>query len=182
MKLKFALMMLFVALLFVPLAHSQTDGDTVVSVPKKYVSPEGLNHTTGTSEPSEVSKWNGIGKEIGDATKDGLNAVVDASEKFGTTRVGVFVMVMIAWKILSHDLIGIFLGIPILVAGVLLWWQVMKHFFFGFQVLDKKEGRVKTYKRQEPYDFSSSDARVVAGIAAVGSLALFLIVMLTIIF
>jgi len=30
------------------------------------------------------------------------------------------------------------------------WWQVMKRLFFGYQVLDKKEGRTKTYKRQEP--------------------------------
>ena len=176
-------MLIMVSGIRVP-AQSTNDGDASITVPKRYVSSEGLNHQIQppSEAPAKVSEWVGIGKEIGEATKEGLNSVVDASEKFGTTRVGIFVMVMIAWRIIGHQLMGIVFGVPILVGGLFLWWQVMRRLFLGYQVLDKKEGKVKTYKRQEPMEFISGDGRIAAGIASVFSLFLFVTVMLCIIF
>jgi hypothetical protein len=56
-------------------------------------------------------KWVGVGGEIGNAVKEGLNAVVDVSDKFGKTDVGRFTMVMVAWKIIGKDLVRIALGL-----------------------------------------------------------------------
>lgn len=179
-----AISMVFALFAFAPLVYAQNnttttdDGDTPVTVPKKYVSPEGLNHQV----EAKTSEWVGIGREIGDATKQGLDAVVEDAEKFGSTKVGTFVLVMIAWKIMAHDVLGVVLGIPILIAGAIFWWQVMKRLFFGYQVLDKKEGRVKTYKRQEPYDFSSGEARATIGVITWLTLVGFAITMFTVIF
>lgn len=57
------------------------------------------------------SKIVGIGKEIGVAINDGLNAVVGSAEKFGKTDVGKFTMLIIGWKFLYKDVIAILIGI-----------------------------------------------------------------------
>lgn len=52
--------------------------------------------------------------------------------------------------------------LPILVAGVLLWVYLAKRVFFGYQVIDRIEGRTKFYKEHAPVEFDSSDARAAA--------------------
>ena len=153
----------------------------VVTVPKKYVSAEGLSHQV-ESAPQKVSQWIGVGQEIGIATREGLNAVVDTAEKFGTTKVGTFVMVMIAWKIMAREVLGVVLGVPILIAGVCVWMWAMKRLWFGYRVLDKKEGRTKIFKDHDPYKFMGGEARGVAGGASVISLVVFVFVMFGVIF
>jgi hypothetical protein len=156
-------------ILVIPAVAQQTnDGDAVVSVPKKYVSAEGLTHQS--TVPVPVSEWVGIGKEIGLATREGLNAVVDTAEKFGSTKVGTFVMVMIAWKIMAKEVLGVVLGIPLLLAGVGLWVWTAKRLFFGYRVLARKEGHTKIYEDHGPYDFKGNDARQVAGVFTWGTL------------
>ncbi len=138
---------------------SDSDGDTIVSVQKKYVSAEGLTH-----QESNAHEWIGIGKEVGQAVREGLDAVVDKAEKFGTTRVGTFVMVMIAWKVMAKEVLSIVLGIPILIAGCLLWVWGVKRFLIGYTVLDRVEGKTKTYKAIRPVMYESSEARMGVGI------------------
>jgi hypothetical protein len=53
----------------------------------------------------------GFGKEIGIAINDGLNAVVDVSQKFAGTDVGKFTIAIIGWKLLYKDFIQILLGL-----------------------------------------------------------------------
>ncbi len=166
---KLCALFLLLFLITSPVFAQQTnDGDTVVSVPKKYVSAEGLTHQS--TVPVPVSEWVGIGKEIGVATREGLNAVVDTAEKFGSTKVGTFVMVMIAWKIMAKEVLGVVLGIPLLIAGVCVWFWTAKRLFFGYRVLAKKEGRTKTYEDHPAFEFSTKDSRGVAGVVTWGSL------------
>ena len=66
---------------------------------------------------------------------EGLAAVVDQAERFGTTKVGNFVMVMIAWKVIGKDMVGIILGIPILIAGICIWMWALRRFFIGYRVV-----------------------------------------------
>lgn len=105
---------LFVIFAGTLLAQSTPDPDEVISVPRRYVSSEGLTHQT-----SKAGQWLGLGREIGAATQAGLSAVVDQTERFGATKVGTFVMVMIAWKIMARDVLGVVLGIPIGMALVI---------------------------------------------------------------
>lgn len=167
MMIRTLLVLALIAAAMPLLAQSTEDGDRLVSVPKKYVSSEGLNH----QDHGGAEKWLDIGREIGIATREGLDAVVDDANKFGSTKVGTFVMVMIAWKIVGHDILGVLLGIPLLIGGVCLWLWIMRRLFFGYRVLDRKEGHTKIYKDQPPYDFDSSDGRAFAGVVAVAALA-----------
>ncbi len=160
---KLTLFVLAVFMVLTPLVAQSSD--EMVTVPKKYVSTEGLNHQAAAAPaPTEVvSKWIGVGKEVGIATREGLNAVVDTAEKFGSTKVGNFVMVMIAWRIIGKDVLGVILGVPMLIGGICLWLWAARRMFFGYRVLEKKEGHTKFYKDHEPIEFASSDARATAG-------------------
>lgn len=158
--------LLFSVLFSIGLLNAQSD--EVVTVPKKYVSSEGLNHVKEKEnvEPPEVlNKWIGIGKEVGIATKEGLNSVVDVSEKFGTTNVGHFVMFMIAWRFFGseifHNIFHIFIGIPLLVGGCLIWYWSLRRFFFSRRVLIKQDKNAKTkeWSISPKYDFESNDTR-----------------------
>ncbi len=55
--------------------------------------------------------WVGVGGEIGTAVKEGLTAVVDVADKFGSTNVGKFTLTMVAWKVIGKDLTRIVLGL-----------------------------------------------------------------------
>ena len=159
--------------------QSQSDGDKLVTVPQRYVSAEGMEHK---SDPS-VSKWVGIGKEIGIATKEGLNSVVDVSDKFSKTNVGMFVMLMVAWRIVGHDLLRVVLGLPIMIFGVVLWAWSYRRFFLGRRVLkevlpDKK----KIYEHEPAYEFSTSDARAGSAWAHALFLAAWLLAWILLIF
>lgn len=147
------------------------DGDQIVSVPKKYVSSEGLNYQ---AEATPVGKWIGMGREIGIATREGLNAVVDTAEKFGTTKVGTFVMIMVAWSIMGKSVFGIILGIPLLIGGVLLWMWGMKRVFFGYRVLEKKEGKTKFFKEHAPIEFVTKEGRAMAAVFMYIAIALWI--------
>jgi hypothetical protein len=154
--------LLVAVLILAPFMSAQeADGDKLVTVPRRYVSSEGLTHQA----PAGVSSWVGIGKEIGEATKEGLAAVVDQAERFGTTRVGFFVMAMVAWKIIGHDILAVVLGVPIWIAGVCLWIWSMRRFFFGRSVVAKEDRAAKTKEyKVEKYAFDSGDSRNACGI------------------
>ena len=74
-------------------------------------------------------KWVGVGNEVGIAIKEGLNAVVDVSEKFGNTKVGTFTMYLIAWKVVGKDFIRIFLGIIFQIIIAVLIFKSFKRMF-----------------------------------------------------
>ncbi len=152
------------------------DGDELILVPKKYLSPEALAHRA-SPDVEAASSWVGVGKEIGAAVNGGLvglmyslvamgglAAVVDQTDRFGATRVGVFVMAMVAWKVIGSELVDIVFGIPICLAGVLLWIWSIRRFFFPKRVLVKSDGKLREWG-VENYKFATSDGR--AGCVAI---------------
>jgi len=161
-------------------AQSQQDGDKLVYVPQRYVSAEGLTHEAAPPV-STVSTVIGWGKELGTAMHEGLAAVVDQTDRFGATRVGTFVMTMVAWKIMGKDVEGIVLGIPITFIGIAIWMWSIRRFLIGYRVVASVEGpffhRKKTYVDHDPYKFDNDSARLACGIVHVGAIALWVIIM-----
>lgn len=76
------------------------------------------------SKLETYGNWVGVGGEIGTAVKEGLTAVVDVADKFGSTKVGKFTMIMIAYKIMGRDFIRIIIG--------LLFFTVFVIFLFNY--------------------------------------------------
>lgn len=161
--MKTIIVMLLASLsLFADDAKKNDDGDSPVTVAKKYVSAEGLQH-----QVDSTSKWVGIGREVGAATREGLESVVDVSNKFGETKVGTFVMVMVAWHVIGTQVLRVVLGIPLFVSGALLWGLIMRRFFWGYQVKTRRnadksiEYETRVYKWRD-----DGDCRVAAGATA----------------
>jgi hypothetical protein len=136
---------LVLALVFVSAALGQTKpDDELVTVPKKYVSSQGLANAVTQDKLTQATSWAGVGKEVGEATREALNSVVDVSDKFGKTDVGRFVMIMVAWRIIGKDAVKIVFGIPIFLAGVGVWFYIMRKFFFPQRILIKDDKATKT--------------------------------------
>lgn len=73
--------------------------------------------------------WVGVGGEIGTAVKESLLAVVDVADKFGSTKVGKFTLVMVAWKVMGKDIVRIGLGLLlILVVTIFVFINYRKNF------------------------------------------------------
>lgn len=109
---------LFILLTFIGLSLTSYSQNETVTINKSDLTPEQvqkldkekqLEQTKQTVE--NYSKMAGFGKEIGVAIRDGLNAVVDVSDKFSKTDVGQFTMTIIAWKLLYKDIVQIILGL-----------------------------------------------------------------------
>jgi len=58
-----------------------------------------------------VSKWAGLGREIGLTVKESLEAVVDVSDKFSKTNVGKFTLALVFYKIAGRDVLQLFVGL-----------------------------------------------------------------------
>ncbi len=158
--------------------------EELVTVPKKYVSAEGLSKTaTGGESIEKLSGWISIGKEVGLATREGLRAVVDEANHFGTTKVGTFVMAVVAWKILGKDLMGVVIGVPLLVIGISLWVWSYRNFFVPKRSLTKHDeaNKVKTWSIVQ-YEFETREGKTVCACAHFFGLIAWLVGMLVTIF
>jgi hypothetical protein len=183
MKSSIMAVLAFLVLLLSAPAWAQSDGDQLVQVPKRYVSAEGLNHTQASPQVSEeVQKWKEIGQGIGVTFKEALNSAVDAADRFGATKVGTFIMVMVAWRIIGKDLAGILLGIPFLIAGTFLFIYLLRRLFLGYRVAKRAGFFTREYEEHAPYKFNSNDSRTVAAALVGVAYCVFVLAMLIVIF
>jgi hypothetical protein len=81
-----------------------------VLIEKSELTKSQLSKLKGHEIVQEVSQWAGVGKEVGEAVDAGLGAVVDQADRFGTTKVGTFTLILIAWKIIGRDFTNIVFG------------------------------------------------------------------------
>lgn len=133
------------------LAQVPSNPDELVTVPKKYVNAEHLNQA---QTQTQVSHYIGIGKEIGEAVKNGLESVVDVSNKFASTPVGHFTMAMIAWKILGRDLLHVVIGIPLYLMLLTIWFYFVRRLFLGRWVKRWVDGK-RQHVFEDPYQFDN---------------------------
>lgn len=159
-----------------------SDGEKIVQIQKKYLSQDALAHVRDPSL-QEASQWVGFGKEVGQAMNEGLSAVVTQADRFGATRVGNFVMLIIAWKVIGNQLLGVVLGLPIFIAGVALWVFSMRRFFWGIQVLESEDPQTKAKKfGRWSYKFYSSESRLICGASHIILLSAWVLACMNIIF
>lgn len=149
--------------------------DQLVTVPRRYVSADGL---AKASQGSAISPYLGMGREIGEAVKGGLESVVEVSNKFADTPVGKFTLVMVAWKIMGRDLLHVALGVPIFIAGWCVWFYFIRRMYFGTWVKSLDDKGNKTRVKDPPMRFESSDGRVGMGFVMVSLIIAWNIAML----
>jgi hypothetical protein len=164
--LKITIMWLVLAIAATGQEVKEAKPEEYVTVPRQFVTPEGLAKAQTTSQ-----QWVGLGKEIGVLTREALGSTVDVAEKFGSTRVGYFVMAMVAWKVLGSDLKRLVIGLPVCCLLLWIWSRSLRRFFFGFQK-KQKDGSVF---EQPPYKFATLDGRAFCGILHALAAALILL-------
>ena len=82
--------------------------------------------------------WVGVGGEVGIAVKEGLMAVVDVADQFGSTDVGKFTLIMVAWKVMGKDAVRILLGLFFFILVTLLFLKVYRGYYRTKRVLTER--------------------------------------------
>ena len=85
--------------------------------------------------PENVNKYAQMGKGLGVAINEGLKAVTTNVEQFSQTSAGKWIMVLITWKVMGEDAVGLvrtaiqwIVGLSLLIVGIPFWiWLVKRN-------------------------------------------------------
>ena len=91
----------------------------------------------------------GWGREIGEMVKEALMSVVEVAQKFSDTNVGKFTMVMVAWKVMGKELVGIILGLLFFFLFTFLLIWLYKRLIVARKVMVENPGFWKYPKKYE---------------------------------
>jgi len=158
MKNMFVVLAILASLMVSSVALAQGTSGKVYSVPesmltetqKAQLKAQEVQSTVETSVET-AGKYAGIGREVGAAFREILSAANEESNKFANTKVGVFAMVLIAWKIMGTDALQ-------LVGGTffaLIWLPIWIIAFFRIALPRRVLAQVsaegaKTYETIDP--------------------------------
>jgi hypothetical protein len=145
-------------------AQAQTQPTKQVGDPTTYMTGEQLAKYYSDIKIAELEKkletygnWVGVGGEVGTAIKEGLTAVVDVADHFGSTDVGKFTMILVAWKVIGKDIVRIVLGLIFIAVFTWLLIYSFKRTCVERRILVKKSNpgfmkypKVKEYEIIEP--------------------------------
>jgi len=101
-------------------------GDLPADIRAQIIAKSQLEDTKQKIE--QYGQWVGIGKEVGVAINDGLEAVTEKAEKFANTTPGKVTIFVIIWKVIGRELAGLFVGVPLI--GLTTWI-----FFYAWRTL-----------------------------------------------
>lgn len=147
-----------------------------ITVNKKDLSPELIQQLETKKKLEVYSEWAGFGKEIGGAIKEGLTAVKDVAVDFSKTDVGTFTMVLIAWKVVGQDVLGLIVGTFVFLIGVpIIIWSYRK-ICIPQKICTKDNG---WFKSKEYEVVEVSDDVNIGGAAMLHGFAFFLLVVIT---
>lgn len=142
----FSVFAIFV-LAFSQTTYAQVTTPERITVDKNYLTSDQIAKIESDARVAELEKkletygnWVGVGGEIGTAVKEGLTAVVEVADKFGSTDVGKFTLVMVAWKVMGKDIIRIFLGLVFIVGLTIMMLRIYKKTFTTYKVANESNG------------------------------------------
>lgn len=145
---KFRFILIMLTLMIVIPVSAQVE--ETYSLPKSQLTTEQIK----AIEQAELEKklehygnWVGVGGEVGEAIKEGLNSVVDVADKFGTTDVGKFTMYLIAWKVAGKDIIRILLGIVFAFILTIFMFRSARKSFSPQKIMVENPGFLKYPKK-----------------------------------
>jgi hypothetical protein len=108
-------------------AEQKQPEETIV-VRKSDLPPDLLKKLETTAEFGKYSEYINLGKSVGIAVREGLEAVTDTAAKFAKTDPGKFTMFIIAYKVIGKDFIQFIIGVPMLIIGIGLFiWSYRKN-------------------------------------------------------
>lgn len=149
---------LFIGLmLLLSIGFTQTQ-EEMVSVPKSQLTAQQLAEIEMKNQVQKIEsygKWVGVGDEIGAAVRESLLGVVDVADKFGSTNVGKFTLVMVAWKIIGKDLVRIVLGVLFIALFTLLIFRIYRNLYVPRKI--RKTGAWWKFWEKSEYEIITPD-------------------------
>lgn len=137
----------------------------LVSIPKSMLTKEQVAQIEMMSFEKKVQlygKWVGLGKEVGQAVDGALSALTDQTAKFSQTRVGVFTMFLVAWKVVGREFLHFLVGGIFLFIGVPIWiWSYRKSCVPRRYLSEETKDGIKKYEMRD-IDGNSMIVHVVA--------------------
>lgn len=125
-----------------------------VSIPKEMLTDAQkleLEKQNVKEKIESTAGWIGLGKEIGSAVDSSLSALTERADQFANTKVGIFTMCIVAYKVVGNDFIQILIGVPLLLFMLLLWTVSFYKNCIPHKVTVSVEGpfwsRKKTYEQ-----------------------------------
>jgi hypothetical protein len=136
----------------------------IVTLKQKCVEMEAVAASPVTTA-QDLSQYAELGKKYGIALSEVAKSVGTTVNELATTPVGIFMLIMVGWKVLGHDLLGVF--------GGFLWFMVMlplwMHYFNKLVVKGHKTEEIfnettgKLFKRiNYPIDYENGTGAMAA--------------------
>lgn len=91
------------------------------SVPESQLTQDQLKKLKGTDIKENVHAWAGVGKEVGEAVNNSLQAITTQTNNFAQSGVGRVTIALVVWKVLGDQLIHILGGLIELIVFLPLW-------------------------------------------------------------
>jgi hypothetical protein len=83
--------------------------------------------------PDKIDRYSQMGKGLGMAINEGLKAVTTNVEQFSQTSAGKWLMVLITWKVMGEDAVGLArtavqltVGLTLFIVGIPFWMWLVK--------------------------------------------------------
>jgi len=148
---------IFAALAFVASVFAQQQPN-MVTVDVNQLTPEAraqIEMAKTKEKIAQYGSWVGVGREVGEALDAGLTAVEKHADNIADTKIGMFAMAVIAYKVIGTDLIQLFVGLGFALLWVpfyvyMAWRNVIPHRVLTDEILDKETGKVvkRMYKNE----------------------------------
>lgn len=100
----------------------------------------------------QYGSWVGIGKEVGVAVNEGLQAVSANAAEFAQTDIGKLTITVIVWKVVGREILGVMIGVPLLLLVFFIFWRCWRSIFWGKLIFEgaRDEKGHKQYRFIEP--------------------------------
>ena len=99
--------------------------EETVSIPKDQLTEQQKAYVTAHAVAKNVTEASQIGKDVGEAMREGFSALSDGVNDFAKTDAGKYTAIIIAWKVMAKDIIAFING-----PGFTLIRMAMAVFFF----------------------------------------------------
>ena len=102
---------LIITFLFAFTTLSYATAQELISVPKSELTAQQKEKFTQQTTIEKVGSWVGLGKEIGTAVDESLGALTERANDFSNTRVGLYTMILVAYKIIGKDIVQLLFAV-----------------------------------------------------------------------
>ncbi len=107
---------------------AQQSSEEAIVVKKSDLPPELFKSLEAKQQLGKYSDYVAMGKGVGVAVREGLEAVTHTAAKFANTTPGKFTMFIIAYKIIGIDFVQFLVGVPLLIIGICVFiWSYRKN-------------------------------------------------------